>query len=81
MPSEILFMGLIQGVVAALTVVVAYLLGKRQADMNWRRDLEERQKEHGEEMEILRRQVRVEEKQLEGDESERSKSDHIGLVD
>ncbi len=81
MPSEILFTGLIQGVVAAITVVVAYLLGKRQADMNWRRDLEERQKEHAEEMEILRRQVRVEEKQLEGAESERSKRDHIGPVD
>jgi hypothetical protein len=54
--SQILFEGLIQGIVSAVTVVMAYLLGKGRTDREWKRELAQREKE---DKEILAHQEKV----------------------
>ena len=78
--SEILFAGLSQGAVAGVTVIIAYLLGKRQANVNWSRELGQREKEHSEQMQLLEEQLRLYEKQFTAEERERMQKNRPGLV-
>ncbi len=43
--SELLLQGVVQVIISAITVTVAYLLGKRQSDINWKRELEQKERE------------------------------------
>ena len=71
--SQILFEGLVQGVVSATTVVIAYLLGKGQADREWKRELAQREKEH---KELLEQQEKV----FQAEERDRRHRDRPGPV-
>ena len=43
--SEILFQAAVTGVISAITVIAAYLLGRKQSDINWKRELEQKERE------------------------------------
>ena len=58
--SAIFFEALLTGIVSGIVVVITFRLGKRQADLEWRRELAQREKEQAEkaqEDQILRRIV------------------------
>jgi hypothetical protein len=78
--SEILFQGFVQGIVTAITVLAAYFLGKRQADINWRREFQQREKEHNDQLQILNKQLELYEKQFEAEERDRIRKSRIGPI-
>ncbi len=59
--SEILFQAAVTGVISAITVIAAYLLGRKQSDINWKRELEQKEKE----LSLAREQLEVAKKSHE----------------
>lgn len=59
--SELIFESLLTGFISALVVIVTYYLGKRQSDINWKREIESREKEHRniELVDLLKRRIAV----------------------
>jgi hypothetical protein len=43
--SELVFEALLTGLITALTILISYSLGKRQADTNWKKEIARREKE------------------------------------
>lgn len=57
--SEIVFQGVVQAIVTAIAVISAYLLGRRQSDINWKREIKQRDREHSETMSVNYEQLKL----------------------
>jgi uncharacterized protein YneF (UPF0154 family) len=55
-------------ILVIISLIVGFLLGIWQSNINWRRELRQRNKEHSEEMQLLRDQLQEQKEQREFDE-------------